>query len=136
CLRLLKQDALRALSRACAKTGNRIAARMAMIAITTRSSISVKPNRSLRCRGENMGTSPFSRGRWSLVRAAAGAYLSSLLSPTRDRSAGAVFLGEGAGASIRWSGHTQDNGPSLLLAAVLPVVAPNETAVAPSAGRA
>src|SRR5262249_35292460 len=35
----------RALSRAWAKTGNRIAAKMAMIAITTSSSISVKPKR-------------------------------------------------------------------------------------------
>jgi hypothetical protein len=35
--------AWRALARACAKTGNRIAARIAMIAITTKSSMSVKP---------------------------------------------------------------------------------------------
>src|SRR5438128_1158538 len=37
------QAAIRAFSRAWAKTGKRIAARMAIIAITTRSSISVKP---------------------------------------------------------------------------------------------
>ena len=41
CLRLLIQVAWRAFSRACAKTGKRIAARIAMIAMTTRSSISV-----------------------------------------------------------------------------------------------
>jgi hypothetical protein len=36
-----KQDACLAFSRACAKTGNSIAANMAMIAITTSSSIKV-----------------------------------------------------------------------------------------------
>src|SRR5687768_13051905 len=41
CLRLLWQLAPRAFSRAWANTGNRIAARMAMIAITTSSSIRV-----------------------------------------------------------------------------------------------
>src|SRR5712692_6761167 len=40
-----RQVVWRALSRAWAKTGKRIAARMAMIAITTRSSINVKPCR-------------------------------------------------------------------------------------------
>src|SRR6185369_11245499 len=43
CLQLERQDAPRTLSRACANTGNRIAARMAIIAITTSSSISVNP---------------------------------------------------------------------------------------------
>src|SRR5947207_907067 len=43
CLVLLVQDAWRAAARACANTGNRIAARIAMIAMTTSSSISVKP---------------------------------------------------------------------------------------------
>src|SRR5690242_11350613 len=43
CFRLLRQEIARAFSRACAKTGKRIAARIAMIAITTRSSIRVKP---------------------------------------------------------------------------------------------
>src|SRR5437870_4741889 len=42
---LLKQLACRAFSRAWAKTGMRIAAKMAMIAITTSSSIRVKPCR-------------------------------------------------------------------------------------------
>src|SRR5438876_5770693 len=41
CLRLDRQLVCRAFSRACAKTGKRIAARIAMIAITTRSSIRV-----------------------------------------------------------------------------------------------
>src|SRR5438270_7188600 len=45
CLRLLWQAALRAASRACAKTGKRMAARMAMMAMTTSSSISVNPRR-------------------------------------------------------------------------------------------
>jgi len=40
---LLWQLAVRAFSRARANTGKRIAARMAMIAITTNSSMSVKP---------------------------------------------------------------------------------------------
>src|SRR5207244_6230058 len=40
---LLKQAVWRALARAWAKTGKRIAARMAMMAMTTSSSISVKP---------------------------------------------------------------------------------------------
>src|SRR5437867_7708818 len=43
---LERQPVLRAFSRAWAKTGNRIAARIAMIAITTRSSINVNPERS------------------------------------------------------------------------------------------
>src|SRR2546422_570265 len=45
CLALERHAVWRALSRACAKTGKRIAARMAIIAITTRSSISVKAKR-------------------------------------------------------------------------------------------
>src|ERR1051325_7762569 len=43
CLKLLVQEILRAFSRASANTGNSIAARMAIIAITTSRSISVKP---------------------------------------------------------------------------------------------
>src|SRR5579871_3757710 len=42
CLVFERQDAARAFSRAWAKTGNRMAARMAMIAMTTSSSIRVK----------------------------------------------------------------------------------------------
>lgn len=42
CFMLLIQEALRAFSRARAKTGNRIAAKIAMIAMTTKSSIRVK----------------------------------------------------------------------------------------------
>src|SRR6056297_3571393 len=47
CLTLLRHDDCRAFSRARAKTGNRIAARIAMIAITTNNSISVKPLRMM-----------------------------------------------------------------------------------------
>src|SRR5437867_2335771 len=47
CLKLERQVACRAFSRACAKTGKRIAARMAIMAITTSSPISVKPVRRL-----------------------------------------------------------------------------------------
>src|SRR5450432_1973674 len=43
CLTLDVQDACRALARAWAKTGKRIAARMAIMAMTTSNSISVKP---------------------------------------------------------------------------------------------
>src|SRR6476660_8896228 len=43
CLLLERQVVWRALSRAWAKTGKRIAARMAIMAITTSSSIKVKP---------------------------------------------------------------------------------------------
>jgi hypothetical protein len=43
CFRLLMQEMLRAFSFAPANAGNNIAARIAMIAITTNSSISVKP---------------------------------------------------------------------------------------------
>src|SRR5437667_10379324 len=50
------QVVLRALSRAWAKTGNRIAARIAMMAITTSSSIRVKPRRHVR---GPIGFSPF-----------------------------------------------------------------------------
>src|SRR5712692_7102128 len=43
CLLLDRQEAARALSRAWAKTGNRIAAKMAIMAITTSSSMRVNP---------------------------------------------------------------------------------------------
>lgn len=43
CLALERQLVARPFSRACEKTGNRIPARMAMIATTVRSSINVKP---------------------------------------------------------------------------------------------
>src|SRR5438445_967338 len=46
CLQLLRQVVWRAESRAWAKTGNRIAAKMAMMAMTTRSSMRVKPHRA------------------------------------------------------------------------------------------
>src|SRR5262245_45064839 len=45
CFRFETQVALRAFSRACANTGKRIAAKIAMIAITTSSSMRVKPER-------------------------------------------------------------------------------------------
>jgi len=45
CLQLFKQLVCRAFSRALAKTGKRIAAKMAMMAMTTNSSMSVKPRR-------------------------------------------------------------------------------------------
>jgi len=45
CFMFIKQVVFFADSLACAKTGNRIAAKIAMIAITTRSSIRVKPLR-------------------------------------------------------------------------------------------
>src|SRR5712692_8564109 len=45
---LFRSEIPRAFSRACANTGNRIAARMAMIAMTTNNSISVKPRRESR----------------------------------------------------------------------------------------
>src|SRR5918911_4175453 len=44
CFMLLMQLAWRAFSRAWAKTGNRMAARMAMMAITTSNSMRVKPS--------------------------------------------------------------------------------------------
>src|SRR6478672_8269684 len=47
CFKLLWQLARRAFSRALANTGNRIAARMAIMAMTTKSSIRVKPARRL-----------------------------------------------------------------------------------------
>src|SRR5713101_429943 len=47
CLKLDRQVDIRACSRAWAKTGNRIAARMAMMAMTTSNSINVKPVRFL-----------------------------------------------------------------------------------------
>src|SRR3954468_15561798 len=49
CLALERQLAVRAFSRAWAKTGNRIAARIAMMAMTTSSSIRVKPLRLTGC---------------------------------------------------------------------------------------
>src|SRR5690349_6435467 len=44
CLTFDRHEAARAFSRARAKTGNRIAARIAIIAMTTKSSIKVKPD--------------------------------------------------------------------------------------------
>src|SRR5947209_5650484 len=46
CLVLLRHDVFRAASRACANTGKRIAARIAIIAITTSSSIRVNADLS------------------------------------------------------------------------------------------
>src|SRR5579883_3104721 len=46
---LERQEMERAFSRACAKTGKRIAARIAIMAITTSSSIRVKPILPLSC---------------------------------------------------------------------------------------
>src|SRR5438067_347892 len=55
CFMLERQEMVRAFSRAWANTGKRMAARMAMMAITTSSSMSVKP------RGEALGLR-----RWAL----------------------------------------------------------------------
>src|SRR5579872_6069724 len=49
CLQLLRQEIARAFSRAWANTGNRIAARIAMIAMTTSNSISVNADFALPC---------------------------------------------------------------------------------------
>src|SRR5689334_22947724 len=49
CFMLERQVVIRAFSRACAKTGKRIAARMAMMAITTSSSIKVNAGLRVRC---------------------------------------------------------------------------------------
>src|SRR5947209_36722 len=57
CLVLERQAAERALSRAWAKTGKRMAARMAIMAMTTRSSISVNPGRGPQ--RYRIGVSPF-----------------------------------------------------------------------------
>src|SRR5437870_4227204 len=58
---LLRQLVFRACSRAWAKTGKRIAARMAMMAMTTSNSIRVKPFR-LRIRVEDMVILPANSG--------------------------------------------------------------------------
>jgi hypothetical protein len=58
CFMLLKHWVLRAFSRACANTGNSIAAKMAIIAITTNNSISVKPFRLGYDLRQNIGYSP------------------------------------------------------------------------------
>src|SRR5438552_2209810 len=56
CLLFERQVASRAFSRACANTGNRIAARMAIMAITTSNSMRVNPARSLRVPVQSWGT--------------------------------------------------------------------------------
>ena len=53
CFMLERQVACRAFSRACANTGNRMAARIAIMAITTSNSIRVKAFRTLRREGRN-----------------------------------------------------------------------------------
>src|SRR5437870_1602127 len=63
CCMFDRQAALRALSRAWAKTGTRIAARIAMIAITTSSSISVKPFVRVRMGAPSQGVTTLRRGR-------------------------------------------------------------------------
>src|SRR6266567_2322018 len=67
---LLMQLAWRAFSRAWAKTGNRIAASMAIIAITTSSSIRVKPM-TRRQRRRRITPSLYSRPGWAARRARA-----------------------------------------------------------------
>ena len=58
CFRLEAQEIWRAFSRAWAKTGKRMAARIAMMAMTTSSSMSVKPERGRRDAGQfNVGQS-------------------------------------------------------------------------------
>src|SRR5207249_10699648 len=84
------QAAIRAFSRACAKTGKRIAARMAIIAITTRSSISVKPLlRTL---------SLLSSRRWPACLPGAG----GTASLERVQPAAAELLPEPGGRSAAW----------------------------------
>src|SRR5690242_16366630 len=72
CFKLDEHDAWRAFSRAWAKTGKRIAARMAMIAITTSSSIRVKPRLAAEC-GVRVrvpsGRCGMGTGRWALCAA-------------------------------------------------------------------
>src|SRR5438067_1852087 len=81
CLRLLVQLALRAASRAFAKTGKRIAARIAMIAMTTSSSINVNPLHHRLVRGNRVTCfipfvpSTSSQRLLRTRRAAPGAYL-------------------------------------------------------------
>src|SRR6266568_1317229 len=58
CFMFDRHEVRRGASRARAKTGKRIAARMAIMAITTRSSIRVKPDGDLR-RGTNIVLPPF-----------------------------------------------------------------------------
>jgi len=60
CFRFEAQDDWRAFSLALANTGKRIAARMAMIAMTTNSSISVKPLRDFPIRTVLLKVSPHS----------------------------------------------------------------------------
>jgi len=83
------QLACRDFSRALAKTGNRIAAKMAMMAITTNSSISVKA----RVVREFIGASPYRRRR-DRRRACNGSNGPARLSRRRS---GAVSLGSGGG---------------------------------------
>src|SRR6266705_1636704 len=66
CLKFERQVVARAFSRAWAKTGNRIAARMAIIAITTRSSIRVKAEELRRLM--DIGYSSFLSKQGRLVR--------------------------------------------------------------------
>jgi hypothetical protein len=58
---LLRHWVLRALSRARANTGNKIAAKMAIIAITTNSSISVKPLLRIAGTSSDKSTTDFTR---------------------------------------------------------------------------
>src|SRR5689334_17218978 len=75
CFTFERQEMARALARACAKTGKRIAARIAMMAMTTSNSISVKadlrwalihvsfPTNARRLMG-NAGPGPLDRRLW------------------------------------------------------------------------
>src|SRR3712207_5525667 len=83
CLQLLRQEVWRAFSRAWAKTGKRIAARMAIMAITTSNSIKVNPEGRpavlMRCFSFYLGS-----GAWYL----AGGSPCSLRFPSAGRGVG------------------------------------------------
>src|SRR5713101_5676614 len=93
---LLRHVVCRALSRAWANTGNRIAARMAIIAITTSNSISVKP---FRLQPLSMGLSDLQRAKshgfckpTRKPRARLGETLSTLAAYVRFHHGTAILL--------------------------------------------
>src|SRR5213075_287953 len=98
CFSLERQEAWRALSRACAKTGNRIAARIAMMAITTSNSISVNARRERQC--EACEENPEGRMLW---------LLGPVGKPLHRWRGVTGPLGTGAG-SCRWGGVPSHSG--------------------------
>src|SRR5881396_1258585 len=106
-----RQDIARAVARAWAKTGKRIAARMAIIAITTSSSISVNPRSELCVLIKTSSNSSLSRERF-LARDAGSARLADNQGRPQNNTVGSQITALNAGDE-RVEAETGDLGDGL-----------------------